>query len=44
MVAEPVIMAVDDNADFLEQAIKLHPNGKRILLTAYADTEAAFSL
>ncbi len=27
--------------DFLEQAIKLYPDCKRILLTAYADTEAA---
>jgi len=27
--------------DFLEQAIKLYPNCKRVLLTAYADTEAA---
>ncbi|MGI4792263.1 MAG: FAD-dependent oxidoreductase [Janthinobacterium lividum] len=27
--------------DFLEEAIKLYPDCKRILLTAYADTEAA---
>ena len=27
--------------DFLEQAIKLYPDCKRVLLTAYADTEAA---
>ncbi len=27
--------------DFLEQAIKLYPDAKRVLLTAYADTEAA---
>ncbi len=27
--------------DFLEQAIKLFPDAKRLLLTAYADTEAA---
>lgn len=27
--------------DFLEQVIPLHPRAKRVLLTAYADTEAA---
>ncbi len=27
--------------DFLEQAIKIYPDAKRVLLTAYADTEAA---
>ena len=27
--------------DFLEQAISLYPDAKRVLLTAYADTEAA---
>ncbi len=27
--------------DFLEQAIKIYPDCKRVLLTAYADTEAA---
>jgi thioredoxin reductase (NADPH) len=29
--------------EFLEQAIKLYPQAKRILLTAYADTQAAIS-
>jgi response regulator RpfG family c-di-GMP phosphodiesterase len=29
--------------EFLEQAIKLHPDAKRVLLTAYADTEAAIA-
>ncbi len=28
---------------FLEQAIKLYPNAKKVLLTAYADTEAAIN-
>ncbi len=27
--------------EFLEQALKLYPNAKRVLLTAYADTDAA---
>jgi thioredoxin reductase (NADPH) len=27
--------------DFLQQALTIHPNAKRVLLTAYADTEAA---
>jgi thioredoxin reductase (NADPH) len=27
--------------DFLQQALKMYPNAKRVLLTAYADTEAA---
>ena len=27
--------------DFLQQALKIYPNAKRVLLTAYADTEAA---
>src|ERR1700735_4295161 len=27
--------------DFLQQAMVLYPNAKRVLLTAYADTEAA---
>ncbi|MDW5266639.1 MAG: FAD-dependent oxidoreductase [Edaphobacter sp.] len=27
--------------DFLQQALKLYPDAKRVLLTAYADTEAA---
>jgi len=46
--AEPVALLVVDQrmpgmggVDFLEQAIKLYPTCKRILLTAYADTEAA---
>ena len=45
---EPVALLVVDQrmpgmggVDFLEQAIKLFPTCKRILLTAYADTEAA---
>lgn len=45
---EPVALLVVDQrmpgmggVDFLEQAIKLFPKCKRILLTAYADTEAA---
>jgi thioredoxin reductase (NADPH) len=45
---EPVALLVVDQrmpgmggVDFLEQAIKLYPDCKRILLTAYADTEAA---
>ena len=45
---EPVALLVVDQrmpgmggVDFLEQAIKLFPDCKRILLTAYADTEAA---
>lgn len=29
--------------EFLEQAIKLYPNAKRALLTAYADTDAAIA-
>lgn len=29
--------------EFLEQAIKLYPQAKRVLLTAYADTQAAIS-
>src|SRR4028118_2003888 len=29
--------------EFLEQAIKLYPDSKRVLLTAYADTEAAIA-
>lgn len=45
---EPVALLVVDQrmpgmggVDFLEQAIKLFPDCKRILLTAYADTDAA---
>jgi thioredoxin reductase (NADPH) len=45
---EPVALLLVDQrmpgmggVDFLEQAIKLYPDCKRILLTAYADTEAA---
>ncbi|HEY8781913.1 MAG TPA: FAD-dependent oxidoreductase [Mucilaginibacter sp.] len=30
-----------EGVDFLEKAIKLYPKAKRILLTAYSDTEAA---
>jgi thioredoxin reductase (NADPH) len=30
-----------EGVDFLEKAIKIFPNAKRILLTAYSDTEAA---
>src|SRR5882762_801969 len=29
--------------EFLEQAIKLYPDTKRVLLTAYADTDAAIA-
>src|SRR5258708_20975621 len=29
--------------EFLEQAIKLYPDAKRVLLTAYADTDAAIT-
>ncbi|HTD51856.1 MAG TPA: FAD-dependent oxidoreductase [Thermoanaerobaculia bacterium] len=29
--------------DFLREAIKLHPESRRVLLTAYADTQAAIS-
>src|SRR5260370_35065049 len=29
--------------EFLEQAIALYPDAKRVLLTAYADTDAAIS-
>ncbi len=46
--AEPVALLVVDQrmpgmngVDFLEQAIKLFPDCKRVLLTAYSDTEAA---
>ncbi len=45
---EPVALLVVDQrmpgmggVDFLEQAIKIYPDCKRVLLTAYADTEAA---
>ncbi len=45
---EPVALLVVDQrmpgmggVDFLEQAIQIYPDCKRILLTAYADTEAA---
>ncbi len=30
-----------EGVDFLEQAIKYYPNAKRVLLTAYSDTDAA---
>ena len=46
--AEPVALLVVDQrmlgmggVDFLEQAIQIYPDCKRVLLTAYADTEAA---
>src|SRR5215216_4634482 len=29
--------------EFLEQAIKLYPDARRVLLTAYADTDAAIA-
>jgi len=32
-----------EGVEFLELAIKIHPEAKRILLTAYSDTEAAIS-
>ena len=45
---EPVALLVVDQrmpgmggVDFLEQAIQIYPDCKRVLLTAYADTEAA---
>jgi len=45
---EPVALMVVDQrmpgmggVDFLEQAIQIYPDCKRVLLTAYADTEAA---
>lgn len=45
---EPVALLVVDQrmpgmggVDFLEQAIRIYPDCKRVLLTAYADTEAA---
>ena len=48
--ARPIAMFVCDQrmpemegVDFLEQAIKIYPEAKRILLTAYSDTEAAIS-
>ncbi|HEX3386706.1 MAG TPA: FAD-dependent oxidoreductase, partial [Mucilaginibacter sp.] len=30
-----------EGVDFLEKAIKIYPNAKRVLLTAYSDTDAA---
>jgi CheY-like chemotaxis protein len=30
-----------EGTEFLEQAIKIYPNARRVLLTAYADTDAA---
>lgn len=30
-----------EGVDFLERAIRIYPNAKRVLLTAYSDTEAA---
>src|ERR1700761_2493939 len=30
-----------EGVDFLQKAIKIYPNAKRVLLTAYSDTEAA---
>ena len=48
--ARPIAMFVCDQrmpemegVDFLEQALKIYPEAKRILLTAYSDTEAAIS-
>ena len=45
---EPVALLVADQrmpemtgVEFLERAIHLHPSAKRVLLTAYADTDAA---
>jgi len=45
---EPVALLVSDQrmpemlgVDFLEKARKLHPKAKRVLLTAYSDTDAA---
>ncbi|MBI1193716.1 MAG: FAD-dependent oxidoreductase, partial [Bacteroidetes bacterium] len=45
---EPVALLVSDQrmpemlgVDFLEKARKLHPDAKRVLLTAYSDTDAA---
>lgn len=45
---EPVAMLISDQrmpqmngVDFLEKARRLHPQAKRLLLTAYADTEVA---
>jgi len=45
---DPVALLVSDQrmpemlgVDFLEKARKLHPNAKRVLLTAYSDTDAA---
>ncbi|MFC5873029.1 thioredoxin reductase (NADPH) [Chryseobacterium arachidis] len=32
-----------EGVDFLEEAIKIYPEAKRILLTAYSDTEAAIN-
>src|ERR1700761_5019236 len=32
-----------DGTDYLVQARKIYPEAKRVLLTAYADTEAAIS-
>lgn len=48
--ARPIAMFICDQrmpemegVEFLEQAIKIYPEAKRILLTAYSDTEAAIS-
>src|SRR5271167_1828205 len=45
---EPVALIVSDQrmpgmtgVEFLEQAQKIYPDARRVLLTAYADTEAA---
>src|SRR5262249_45774306 len=47
---DPVALLVVDQrmpemtgVQFLEQAIKLYPDAKRVLLTAYADTDAAIA-
>lgn len=36
-------MPAMSGVEFLEQAIKIYPSAKRVLLTAYADTEAAIA-
>lgn len=48
--ARPIAMFICDQrmpemegVEFLEQAIKIYPEAKRVLLTAYSDTEAAIS-
>ena len=36
-------MPVMQGTDFLREALKLHPDARKVLLTAYADTEAAIA-